>query len=155
MNVADHVHSSSKFPKDVLRRKEAGCGVTTHFEGVEAGDDSPVLHLAAFGRMGELTFRVGSGTGASLELATHLQRQPFRVPDGRHIYRHFGLKAKKKNPDDMTALMQRKRFVRFGLCTRKARRDLDVFWLFVCRHSEIKTQRPIVVTFSIFEASIC
>lgn len=77
----------------MLGRKEVGCGVTTHFEGVEAGDDSPVFHLAAFGRMGELTFRVGSGTRASLELTTHLQRQPFRVPDGCHVNRHFGLKT--------------------------------------------------------------
>lgn len=86
--------SLNKSLKEVLRRTEVSCRVTTHFEGVEAGDDSPILHLAAFGRMGELTFRVGSGTRASLELATHLQCQPFRVPDGRHIDRHFGLKAK-------------------------------------------------------------
>lgn len=98
-------------------------GVTTYFEGVEAGDDSPVLHLAAFGRMRELTFRVGSGTRASLELAAHLQRQPFRVPDGRHVNRHFGLfKKRKKNPDDMTVLMERELLsVRFGLCTREER----------------------------------
>ena len=39
----------------------------------------PIVHLAALGGMGEFTFHVGAGAGASLELPAHLQRQPLGV----------------------------------------------------------------------------
>lgn len=59
-----------------------------YLEGIEAGDDSAVLHMAAPGGVGELALGVRAGAGASLELATHLQGQPFGVAAHGHADGH-------------------------------------------------------------------
>ena len=60
----------------------------TYLEGVEAGDDPPVLDLAALGGVGELAFVCGTRAGAALELSAHLQREPLGVPHMCHVHRH-------------------------------------------------------------------
>ena len=62
----------------------------SHLEGVEAGDDTSVLHLAALGWMGELTLLVGARARAPLELPAHLQREPLGVSHVGHVHRHGG-----------------------------------------------------------------
>lgn len=59
-----------------------------YLEGVEAGDDSAVLHMAAAWGVGELALGVGARAGASLELTTHFQGQPFGVPAHGHADGH-------------------------------------------------------------------
>lgn len=66
------------------------CVRQAHLEGVKAGDDSAVLHLAALRGVGELALVVRPRARPPLELPTDLQCQPFCVPDGCHVYRHFG-----------------------------------------------------------------
>lgn len=59
-----------------------------YLEGIEAGDDSAVLHMAAPRRVGELTLGVRARAGASLKLATHFQGQPFSVASHGHADGH-------------------------------------------------------------------
>lgn len=51
-----------------------------YLEGVEAGDDAAVLHVAGARGVSKLALGVGARARASLELAAHLQRQPLGVP---------------------------------------------------------------------------
>lgn len=59
-----------------------------YLEGVEAGDDSAVLHMAAPGGVGELALGVRPRAGAPLELAAHFQGQPFSVTSHGHADGH-------------------------------------------------------------------
>lgn len=65
-----------------------GRACASYLQRIKASDDSPVLHLAALGGMGELALGVGASARAPLKLSTHLQRQPFRVPHVSHVHRH-------------------------------------------------------------------
>lgn len=59
-----------------------------YLEGVKAGDDSAILHMAAPGGVGKLTLGVRPRAGASLKLTTHFQGQPFGVPSHCHAGGH-------------------------------------------------------------------
>lgn len=59
-----------------------------YLEGIEAGDDSAVLHMAAPGGVGELALGVRPRAGASLKFATHFQGQPFSVASHSHADGH-------------------------------------------------------------------
>lgn len=59
-----------------------------YLEGVEAGDDSAVLHMAAPGGVGELALGVRPRAGAPLELAAHFQGQPLSVTSHGHADGH-------------------------------------------------------------------
>lgn len=67
-----------------------------YLEGVEARDDTPVLHLTALGRVSEFAVLVRARARASLELPAHFQCQPFCVTDLGHVQRHGCTLAKKK-----------------------------------------------------------
>lgn len=67
----------------------------SYLQRIKARNDSPVLHLAALGRMRKLALSIGAWARSPLKLSTHLQRQPFRVPHVSHIHRHLALAASK------------------------------------------------------------
>lgn len=67
----------------------------SYLQWIKARNDSPVLHLAALGRMRKLALSIGAWARSPLKLSTHLQRQPFRVPHVSHIHRHLALAASK------------------------------------------------------------
>lgn len=58
----------------------------SYLQRIKASDDSPVLHLAALGGMSEFALGVGARARPPLKLATHFQRQPFRVPHVSHVH---------------------------------------------------------------------
>lgn len=64
-----------------------------YLEWVETGDDAAVLHVARARGVSKLAFGVRAWAGSSLELSTHLQRQPLGVAAHGHIDGHGGPSA--------------------------------------------------------------
>lgn len=65
------------------------CLMLRYLEGIKAGDDSAVVHVAAPGGMCELAVGIGASAGASLKLSTHFQGQPFGVSPHGHADSHL------------------------------------------------------------------
>ena len=56
-----------------------------YLDGIVAGDDTSILHLDVGRRMGEFALAVRARALAALKLAAHLQLQPPRVFNVKHV----------------------------------------------------------------------